>query len=87
MKKTSSEPYSMAESLSLVFELGYKIALPLVFMAILGRWADQKLGTHPLFLLLGILLAFLSSCFLIYKMIVKIMQPIQNELHKKEKEL
>ena len=53
--------------LNLAFEIGYTIALPLVFFALLGRFADKFFGTAPWLLLLGILLALLSSGILIYK--------------------
>ncbi|WP_241754988.1 AtpZ/AtpI family protein [Koleobacter methoxysyntrophicus] len=42
--------------LSLVGFLGFSIALPLIGGIYLGRVLDERLGTQPLLLILGILL-------------------------------
>jgi len=36
--------------------MGWSIAVPIVIGVALGNWLDGRAGTHPLFLLLGILL-------------------------------
>ncbi len=46
---------------SLVSELGFIIAGPVVLMGIGGAYLDKYLGTSPLFMLLGFLLSFVVS--------------------------
>jgi len=60
------------ELLSLVFGLGYTIAIPIVLFALGGRLLDDKMHTSPLFLLLGILLAIISSGYLVIKQIQRL---------------
>lgn len=58
------ETWSVA---SLAWELGYVIAVPLVILALLGRYLDKKLETSPWLLLIGILAAIFISSYGIYK--------------------
>ena len=58
---------SRAELVSLAFELGFIIALPIVALGLGGKWLDAKQGTEPLFTLLGILLAIISTSVWIYR--------------------
>lgn len=51
---------------SLVFELGYAIAIPIVICALGGRMMDRHFGTSPLFLLVGIFVAMLVSAYAVY---------------------
>jgi LPXTG-motif cell wall-anchored protein len=53
--------------LGLAWELGYTIAVPLVALALGGRWLDKKLETSPWLLLAGILLSIAISSWLVYK--------------------
>lgn len=50
-------------------ELGILIAVPLVVWLILGIKLDRYLGTEPLWMLLGIALALVSSTLLIARKI------------------
>jgi F0F1-type ATP synthase assembly protein I len=52
---------------SLAWELGYIITIPLVVLALLGRYLDKKMGTSPWLLLLGLLIAIFTSSYGIYK--------------------
>jgi hypothetical protein len=54
-------------ALSLAWNLGYTIAIPLVVFALAGRWADKKLGTAPFLLLLGLLLSVGLTSWLVWK--------------------
>jgi F0F1-type ATP synthase assembly protein I len=47
--------------LSLAWELGYVIALPLVLFGYIGKLVDTKLSTKPWFALLGIVVAIFST--------------------------
>lgn len=54
-------------ALGLAFQLGYTIAIPLVVLALLGRFLDKKLGSSPFLLLLGILLSIGITSWLVWK--------------------
>jgi hypothetical protein len=47
--------------------LGFEIAIPIVILALAGRYADKALGTSPVLLLAGSLLAVGISMYLIFK--------------------
>jgi len=61
-------------ALSLAWELGYSIALPLVIFALAGRWLDRKLATSPWLFLLGIILAVSISSYLVYRKTMEIIK-------------
>lgn len=48
-------------AVGLVAQLGFMIAVPVVLFALAGIAADRALGTGPIFLLLGLCLAGVSS--------------------------
>ncbi|HEY4496290.1 MAG TPA: AtpZ/AtpI family protein [Candidatus Paceibacterota bacterium] len=58
--------------LPLAFEVGWTIALPLVGLALLGRWLDKMFQASPLFLLTGSLLAIIISTVIIIKKVKKL---------------
>lgn len=72
-------PKSLLQTISLSLQLGFTIALPLIFSAIVGRILDKKLETTPLFLLAGILVALITSTILIYKKIKTILKESEKE--------
>lgn len=49
--------YGFWAAVSLAWQLGYVIALPIVVLALAGRFADRSYGTSPLFLIAGMVLA------------------------------
>ena len=53
--------------ISFAYDVGFAIIIPLVILALLGRFLDQKIGTSPLFLIIGILLSLVSTTVIIYK--------------------
>ncbi len=71
-KKNNSEDQAWS-AMSLAWEMGYSIAIPLVLSALVGRFLDKKFGTSPWLLLVGILLAIISSTYIIYKKTTDIM--------------
>ena len=60
-------------ALSLAWELGYSIAVPLVVLALAGRFLDKKLDTAPFLLLAGILVSIFVSSYMVYKKTTDIM--------------
>ena len=47
--------------LDLAWSLGYMIVLPLIIFGLGGRWIDAKTESFPLFFILGLLLAIVST--------------------------
>jgi F0F1-type ATP synthase assembly protein I len=60
--------------LSLAWELGYLIALPLIFFALIGRFLDKYFHTSPWLFLCGISMAIIISVYIVYKKIIKIIK-------------
>ena len=58
--------------LSLVGQLGFIIAIPLVLLALAGRYLDKVWHTSPLFLLVGMGLALIISSAVVWKMVKEI---------------
>jgi LPXTG-motif cell wall-anchored protein len=48
---------------SLGMEMGFIIAIPLLILALGGKWLDQKYNTTPWLTVFGILLAIAASTF------------------------
>ena len=61
-------------ALGLLGQLGYIIAIPLVILALLGRFIDKKYGTPPWFLIAGMFFALVISTFWVYKKTLIIMK-------------
>ncbi len=53
-------------------EIGWKITIPLVVLVILGIKIDKILGTTPLFIILGMILALVISGIAIARMIKRV---------------
>ncbi|HPV70600.1 MAG TPA: AtpZ/AtpI family protein [Candidatus Magasanikbacteria bacterium] len=53
--------------LKIAGDFGASIAVPVVILALLGQWLDEKYHKSPLFLVLGFVLAAIISAKLIYK--------------------
>ncbi|MFH0712795.1 MAG: AtpZ/AtpI family protein [Candidatus Jorgensenbacteria bacterium] len=64
---------SLFRPLALAWELGYTIAIPLVALALGGRFLDKSFDTSPIFLLIGIFVSIFISSFLIYRKTKKIL--------------
>lgn len=73
MKEEDKKSEKSWSAVTLAWELGYSMALPLVGLALLGRFLDKKLGTSPWLLLIGILISILFSSYLIYKKTIDIL--------------
>ncbi len=58
--------------LALAGEIGWKLALPLLFFLIIGIKLDRAYHTTPLFILLGIALSLTASIILIARMIARV---------------
>jgi F0F1-type ATP synthase assembly protein I len=61
------ERSTLWQALSLAWNLGYLIAVPLVVFALLGRFLDKRFGTSPLALLAGIFISLVVTTIGVYK--------------------
>lgn len=61
---------------NLAFELGFMIALPLVAFGLLGKYLDSKWGTSYM-VLVGILLAIISTSIWLSKRIKSILEDLR----------
>ena len=53
-------------ALALASQIGFSIAACVVVGVLGGLWVDDRLGTRPIFLLLGIILALLGAASIIW---------------------
>ncbi|PIR66914.1 MAG: hypothetical protein COU51_01250 [Parcubacteria group bacterium CG10_big_fil_rev_8_21_14_0_10_36_14] len=72
----------MWQALSLAGQLGYTIAVPLVILALIGRFFDRKYDSSPWFLLGGIFLSLIITSIWITKKSMLIMRDITEDLKK-----
>ena len=63
-------------TVSLAWDLGYSIAIPLAAFAFLGRLLDKKYETSPILLLSGIFLAIMVSGIMVFRKTKKILEDI-----------
>jgi F0F1-type ATP synthase assembly protein I len=64
--------------LQLAWGLGFRIAIPLIVFALLGRLIDRMVNTSPLFLFAGIILSIVVSTLMVYREARKFLQEIDN---------
>lgn len=76
MKKEKS---NLWQALSLLGQLGYVIAIPLVILAIAGRFIDKKYDASPWFLIAGMLLALVISTLWVFRKTTEIMKNSTDE--------
>ena len=60
---------STQRALALVSGLGFAIAVPLAAFTVGGLWLDDRFGTSPLFLLVGIIVGLASAGGLIAELL------------------
>lgn len=70
----NSQRSPLAQALSLAWELGYTIAVPLVVLALGGRLLDKAWGTTPWLFVTGIILSIVLTTWLIYRKSVDILR-------------
>ncbi|RJO59422.1 AtpZ/AtpI family protein [Candidatus Parcubacteria bacterium] len=73
------------QALSLAWEFGYVIAIPIVIFALLGRILDKKFGTSPWLLLAGILISILISSFGLIAKFKKMLKKLESDNRKESK--
>ena len=60
----------MYQNLVFVSQIGISMALPIFFGVYGGNWLDERVGTHGIFLLIGILLGVGTSFMNLYKIAI-----------------
>lgn len=60
---------STLRALGMVSGLGFGIAIPLGLTFLGGLWLDERMGSKPLFMLLGIVLGFVIAGFTIAELL------------------
>lgn len=65
-------------ALDVAWELGYIVVIPIVVLGAGGAYADKKFGTSPLFLFIGIIIAFTVTSIAAYRKIKVITQEINS---------
>jgi F0F1-type ATP synthase assembly protein I len=59
------------EALSLAFNLGWTMLFSLLIPLLAGVWLDKKLGTTPLFILIGAVLGILAATVGVARMTIR----------------
>ena len=72
----------LGQVLSLAWDLGYIIVVPLVVFALGGRLLDKHFGTSPLLLLAGIFISLALSTIGVYRLTKKITASLDVTDHK-----
>jgi len=73
MAEENKKKTPFLKAISLAWDLGYIIAVPLVVLAISGRLLDKKFDSSPVLLLTGIILAMIVSGILTFRKTKKIL--------------
>jgi len=60
-EKLKKPSLSQKKLIGIGLELSYIIALPVIVFGLFGRWLDFKFGTEPIFVLVGVLTAIIST--------------------------
>ena len=74
-KRPKPEGTGDTRSVTRYLDLGLRLALSLLIGVVAGRWGDSKLGTSPLFLLLGLLIGITAGLLTVYR---AVFPPSQN---------
>lgn len=73
--------------LGFAWDLGYTIAIPAIIFGLGGRYLDHTLHSSPVFLLIGLLLAFTISFITIAQKLRYILHHMPKDLPRKKKEV
>ena len=65
----------------LASQIGFSIAIPLVILALTGRFLDRRFDSSPWFFLASLLLSFLVSAVIMYRHVRRILKLFSNMDH------
>lgn len=69
MGKDSSSP-KLFYAISLAFQMGFLIAIPLVIFTVLGIFLDDNFDTFPLFLMVFVGIGLITTFFDVYYLVL-----------------
>ena len=73
-------------ALSFAWELGYSIVVPLVLLALLGRWLDKKFNSSPLFFLSFVVFSVFLTSFIVYRKYRTVVKEIEKREEKSKEQ-
>ena len=62
---------------ALFSEIGVSLLVTTLFGVLAGRWADERLGTLPVFVIVGFFAGAGSGTLLIYRLVSKFLKTIE----------
>jgi len=66
-KQKEEERLNSTKLIAFAYDVGFAIIVPLVILALAGRFLDKKLNTSPVFLIIGLLVSLIFTFYSIYK--------------------
>ena len=69
MPKKRKNNFKVFYALSLAFQLGFLIAVPIVVFLLLGIWADNYFRTQPLLMIIGLLIGFVITIYEVHHLL------------------
>lgn len=61
------------------FQLGWVVALSLLIPLLIGLWLDRRMGTMPVFLIVGVLVGTLSATVGTVRMALRVMREMDRQ--------
>ena len=58
-------------------EIGISLLVTTLIGVLVGRWADQQLGTLPIFVIIGFLIGAGSGTVMIYRLVTRFLETIK----------
>jgi F0F1-type ATP synthase assembly protein I len=58
-------------------EIGISLLVTTLIGVLVGRWADQQLGTLPIFVIIGFLIGAGSGTVMIYRLVTRFLETIE----------
>ncbi|OQX71103.1 hypothetical protein B6D52_02640 [Candidatus Parcubacteria bacterium 4484_255] len=71
--------FKTAYALSLAWQLGFLVAVPIGLFLFLGFWGDKALGTSPLFLIISLLIGLIITVYEVYHLFIPLVQDKSND--------
>ena len=84
MQKDSvkEEKFKIAYVISLITQIGVTVSFITILFIGLGYKIDKYLGTLPIFVILGAVLAFILSMFAVYRLVLPVIKENKEEKKK-----
>lgn len=78
--------FGLLYALSLAWELGFFIAVPIGGFIFLGFLGDKFLGTRPIFLIVGVVIGAIIACYGAYRSLIFAIKSMEEGGREKEDE-